>query len=104
MPHRIDCVSEHQVLQASVPVGAHDKKVRRDLARIVDDLAARLGGMPDRGFHVKVVMPEGGDQGVEILATRFHLRGRRKRPVNLTGDTFFHVEQKELRPMRSSQR
>ena len=53
----IDRISEDQVLQAAVPVGAHDQQIRSDLARVLHDFAPRVGRVADGGLDAQTGVP-----------------------------------------------
>src|ERR1019366_6131201 len=91
--NRVDSVAENKVFDAAVPVRAHDQKIGKNLVSVFDDFFARIRAVADRRLHLDLHFRQGIHEAVKIVAAGLHLSRRGLRTVDLTSDTFLHVQQ-----------
>src|ERR1039457_35014 len=93
--HGINGVAENQIFQATVAVSAHDDEVGLDLVRVADDLLAGGRRVADGGFDGDALSAEGLRDTIRVWLAGFDFGGGRVPAVNLAGDAFFYVQEKD---------
>src|SRR5579872_577466 len=96
MTHRINGGAEDQVFETAVTVGSHHQEVGLNGASATDDLPVGIGRVGYYGFHIDAFSAKGIYDFIQVFAARLNLGGGRERPINLTGDAFLNVQQKQL--------